>query len=161
MYFEQADEQPNARPNAQPQEQTAEHIITKLNNQTKLNLLLNYIYKDGDGSEIGIDPENRHFKDSFIRDLERLNLYSSDPSVFEWMPQEQALREKILIWAIKEIKLSPYKIYLNDLQEKTLWLKLLKTEKYITKNENYTLEDFVNYFMACLQEEFENGKRYR
>ena len=113
--FEQADEQPNAQPNAQADEQTDEHIITKL------NLLFNYLY-EGDYencNEIGLKPTDRT---PLIILLQRLGLYVDKISAYSLMPPERILDDKIMLWCVKEIYLSPHKAFLNNLNwDKLIW----------------------------------------
>lgn len=149
LYFEQASEQPNATPNAQVEEQADEYIITKL------NLLFNYIYEEGSGNEIGLKEKDREV---LIHTLQHLELYAQGPIAYSLMTVERVLDEKIMIWAVKEIYLSPHKVYLNDLKRDKLVLKYLKTKKYITEKPNYRLEEIINYFIVCLHDEFENNK---
>lgn len=152
LYFEQADEQPNAQPNAQATEQTDEHIITKL------NLLFNYIYEGEyeNCSKIGLNPTDRT---PLIVLLQRIGLYVDKVSTYSLMPPERILDEKIMLWCVKEIYLSPHKVYLNNLNWDKLAHKYLKTKKYITEKPDYRLEEIINYFMVCLHDELES-KRY-
>ena len=149
--FEQAEEQPNTTPNAQAEEQADEYIITKL------NLLFNYLYKGESGAEIGLKEKDR---EGLINTLQHLELYAQDPIAYNLMTVERVLDEKIMIWAVKEIYLSPHKVYLNDLKRDKLVLKYLKTKKYITEKPNYRLEEIINYLMVCLHDEFENKKGF-
>lgn len=149
LYFEQAEEQPNALPNAQAEEQADEHIITKL------NLLFNYLYKKGSGKEIGLKEKDREpLKILYTR----LEMYCIKPEIYELMPKEAVLDEKIMLWSLKEIYLSPHKIYLNDLKIDKFRLKYYKTKKYIMEKPNYRLEEVINYFIVCLHEEMEKEK---
>ena len=149
--FEQANEQPNTTPNAQAEEQADEYIITKL------NLLFNYLYKGESGAEIGLKEKDR---EGLIHTLQHLELYAQDPIAYNLMTVERVLDEKIMQWAVKEIYLSPHKVYLNDLKRDKLVLKYLKTKKYITEKPNYRLEEIINYLMVCLHDEFENKKGF-
>lgn len=149
--FEQADEQPNTTPNAQADEQADEYIITKL------NYLFNYLYKGESGAEIGLKEKDR---EGLINTLQHLELYVEDPIAYNLMTVERVLDEKIMQWAIKEVYLSPHKVYLNDLKRDKLVLKYLKTKKYITEKPNYRLEEIINYFIVCLHDEFENRKGF-
>lgn len=151
LYFEQADEQPNAQPNAQASGQTDEHIITKL------NLLFNYIYKGEyeHCSEIGLKPTDRT---PLIVLLQRIGLYVDKISAYSLMPTERILDDKIMLWCVKEIYLSPHKAFLNNLNWDKLVHKYLKTKKYITEKTDYRLEEIINYFIVCLQDELENKR---
>ena len=74
------------------------------------------------------------------------------------MPRERVLDEKIMFWALKEIYLSPHKVYLNKLTREKIILKYYKTKKYIAEKEYYRLEEIINYFIACLREEMERKR---
>ena len=152
LYFEQADGQPNAQPNAQADELTDEHIITKL------NLLFNYIYKKGSGAKIGLSEND---KEGLILCLKRLELYADDTIAYDLMPPNKVLDEKIMIWATKEIYISPHKIFLNKIKRESFVHKYLKTKKYIMEKQNYRLEEVINYFIVCLRDEFENKKGFK
>ena len=146
IQFEQANEQANE----QADEQADEHIITKL------NLLFNYIYKGGSGEKIGLTENDRN---NLILIYSRLEMYVKDSNIYELMPEERVLDEKIMFWAIKEIYLSPHKIYLNLLTRDKFILKYYKTKKYITEKENYKIKEIIDYFMVCLHDEMENRRR--
>ena len=145
LYFEQASEQPNA----QAKGQADEYIITKL------NLLFNYIYEEGSGKEIGLKQKD---KEPLITLLKRLEMYCSTSEIYKLMPEERVLDEKIMFWALKEIYLSPHRIYLKDLKRDQFALKYYKTKKYIMGKQNYRLEEVINYFIVCLHEEMEKEK---
>ncbi len=149
MYFEQADEQPNAQPNAQASEQADEHIITKL------NLLFNYLYKKGSGNEIGLTEKDRI---SLVSSLRHIGFSIDNDIAYNLMPPERVLDEKIMLWCVKEIYLSPYKIFLNDLTWEILAHKYLKTKTYITEKPDYRVEEIINYFIVCIQNELENKR---
>lgn len=142
IQFEQANEQAS--------EQADEHIITKL------NLLFNYIYKNGSGEKIGLTQND---KSNLILIYSKLELYVNNSKAYELMSAERVLDEKIMLWAIKEIYLSPHKIYLNTLTRDKFILKYYKTKKYITEKENYKIKEIIDYFMVCLHDEMENRRR--
>lgn len=147
---EQASEQANEQANEQADEQADEHIITKL------NLLFNYIYKNGSGEKIGLTQND---KSNLILIYSKLELYVNNSKAYELMSAERVLDEKIMLWAIKEIYLSPHKIYLNTLTRDKFILKYYKTKKYITEKENYKIKEIIDYFMVCLHDEMENRRR--
>lgn len=147
LYVEQADEQPNTIPNAQADEQADEHIITKL------NLLFNYIYINGCGSEIGLMEIDREY---LIANLKRLEIYVNDLRAYELMPINRLLDEKIMMWIIKEIYLSPHRALLNNLKREKLVLRYQKTKKYITSKTNYRIEELINYCIVCVHDELES-----
>ena len=115
LYFEQASEQPNA----QAKGQADEYIITKL------NLLFNYIYEEGNGKEIGLKQKD---KEPLITLLKRLEMYCSTSEIYKLMPEERVLDEKIMFWGLKEIYLSPHRVYLKDLKRDQFALKYYKTK---------------------------------
>lgn len=134
----------------QANEQADEYIITKL------NLLFNYIYKGSSGEKIGLTENDRN---NLILIYSRLEMYVKDSNIYELMPEERVLDEKIMFWAIKEIYLSPHKIYLNLLTRDKFILKYYKTKKYITEKENYKIKEIIDYFMVCLHDEMENRRK--
>lgn len=150
IQFEQANEQASEQANEQADEQADEHIITKL------NLLFNYIYKNGSGEKIGLTQND---KSNLILIYSKLELYVNNSKAYELMSAERVLDEKIMLWAIKEIYLSPHKIYLNTLARDKFILKYYKTKKYITEKENYKIKEIIDYFMVCLHDEMENRRR--
>lgn len=150
IQFEQANEQASEQANEQADEQADEHIITKL------NLLFNYIYKNGSGEKIGLTQND---KSNLILIYSKLELYVNNSKAYELMSDERVLDEKIMLWAIKEIYLSPHKIYLNTLTRDKFILKYYKTKKYITEKENYKIKEIIDYFMVCLHDEMENRRR--
>lgn len=150
IQFEQANEQASEQANEQADEQADEHIITKL------NLLFNYIYKNGSGEKIGLTQND---KSNLILIYSKLELYVNNSKAYELMSAKRVLDEKIMLWAIKEIYLSPHKIYLNTLTRDKFILKYYKTKKYITEKENYKIKEIIDYFMVCLHDEMENRRR--
>lgn len=150
IQFKQANEQASEQANEQADEQADEHIITKL------NLLFNYIYKNGSGEKIGLTQND---KSNLILIYSKLELYVNNSKAYELMSAERVLDEKIMLWAIKEIYLSPHKIYLNTLTRDKFILKYYKTKKYITEKENYKIKEIIDYFMVCLHDEMENRRR--
>lgn len=150
IQFEQANEQASEQANEQADEQADEHIITKL------NLLFNYIYKNGSGEKIGLTQND---KSNLILIYSKLELYVNNSKAYELMSAERVLDEKIMLWAIKEIYLSPHKIYLNTLTRDKFILKYYKTKKYITEKENYKIKEIIDYFMVCLHDKMENRRR--
>ena len=150
IQFEQANEQASEQANEQADEQADEHIITKL------NLLFNYIYKNGSGEKIGLTQND---KSNLILIYSKLELYVNNSKAYELMSAERVLDEKIMLWAIKDIYLSPHKIYFNTLTRDKFILKYYKTKKYITEKENYKIKEIIDYFMVCLHDEMENRRR--
>lgn len=149
LYFEQASEQPNVTPNAQAEVQADEYIITKL------NLLFNYIYRNGSGKEVGLKEKDR---EPLILLFKRLEMYCGKAEIYDLMPKEMVLDSKIMFWVVKEIYLSPHAMYLNELTSDKFRLKYYKTKKYIMEKPEYRLEEVINYFIVCLHEEMEKEK---
>lgn len=149
LHFEQASEQPNALPNEQAKGQADEYIITKL------NLLFNYIYEGGSGKKIGLKEKDREPLRLLLKQFE---MYCGNIEIYNLMPEERVLDEKIMFWGLKEIYLSPHRVYLNDLKRDQFALKYYKTKKYIMEKSNYRLEEVINYFIVCLHEEIEKEK---
>ena len=60
-------------------------------------------------------------------------------------------------YAIAQIYLSQYKVYLVDLKEKMFTRIFLAAKKYcpITIDEEDKFEDFMNYFIVCFRNELE------
>lgn len=60
-------------------------------------------------------------------------------------------------YAIAQIYLSQYKVYLIDLKEKIFTRIFLAAKKYcpIELNDEDRLEDFMNYFIVCFRKEIE------
>lgn len=85
-------------------------------------------------------------------------MFVGDSKVYDLMPDDRILDEKIMIWGIKEIYLSPHRIYLNSLKKDKFRLKYYKTKKYIMEKMDYKLEEVINYFIVCLHEEMEKEK---
>ena len=98
-------------------------------------------------------------RESLIAIYKRLDMYvGTNPEIYQLMPEERVLDEKIMMWTIKELYQSPYKIYLNSLKQKDFLLKFYKTKKYITAKPNYQLKEVIDYFIVCLYEEMERTK---
>ena len=140
IQFEQANEQASEQADEQAKEQADEHIC----------------YKNGSGEKIGLTQND---KSNLILIYSKLELYVNNSKAYELMPAERVLDEKIMLWAIKEIYLSPHKIYLNTLARDKFILKYYKTKKYITEKENYKIKEIIDYFMVCLHDEMENRRR--
>lgn len=90
--------------------------------------------------------------------LKRFEMYCGNIEIYNLMPEERVLDEKIMFWGLKEIYLSPHRVYLNDLKRDQFALKYYKTKKYIMEKSNYRLEEVINYFIVCLHEEMEKEK---
>lgn len=119
-------------------------------NYTKLNLLFNYlIYKEKKFENLK-DSD----RESIIAVLERLELYP----VSEYMSEEKINDLKVQYWAITEIYLSPYKIYLNNIKNKKFLFRFLKAKKYVDYMESeQELNHFMRYFIKILQDELDKS----
>ncbi len=140
LYFEQ----PNEQPNRQATDKANEHIITKL------DLLFNYLIYNN--AQKKFEDISQNEKDAIVKILKRLDIFIENPSiVLKYFSEEQKLEYKIQYWAIKEIYFSSLSIFLNDLTREQFILRFLKAKKYM-KNSN-SINEFLNYFIFCLQEE--------
>lgn len=82
--------------------------------------------------------------------LHRLNLYVGNENVLNLMTEEKVLDLKIMYWAIKELYESPHKALLHKINEDNFKLRFLKAKKYMDYSN---IENFIKYFMTCLQNE--------
>lgn len=82
-------------------------------------------------------------------------MYASNYEIYQLMPKEKVLDEKLMMWALKELYLSPHKIYINYLSRDKFVLKFYKAKKYITEKNNYKLKEIIDYFIVCLHNEME------
>lgn len=143
-------EQPNTQPNTQADEYKNEQIITKL------NLYFNYIINNNGVSNFeNMQPVD---KDCIISVLKRLDLYIDDVKILKMLPDYQYFNYKMQYWCIHEIYFSPYKLFLNTMTRKQFLFRYFKAQKYGDLNHlNY--EEFVKYFMRCIQEEMEASNK--
>lgn len=150
----QAEDIPNTTPNAQPgehnnkQNKTIQNTNNKLN-QTKLNLFFNYILN----KEAEFDAISLSQKQGIITILKRLDMYMPPTANLTCIPEDYIEDTKIQYWVIKELYLSEYKVYLDNLTRKDFLFRYLKTKKYMESKEEYSIEEFVSYFIVCLHDE--------
>lgn len=130
--------------------ETETETETKLN-EIKLNYYFNYIYNNEQNFE-GISAEQ---KNGIIHLLEKLGIYISNMQTLKYLKDEQLLEIKIQYWTIKELYLSSYVVYLNQLTPTKFLNKFLLAKEYIQLTKD-TLTDFVNYFIKILRNEFDN-----
>ena len=97
-------------------------------------------------------------RECLITALRHLEMYVENTIAYGLMSADRLLDEKIMIGAVKEIYLSPHKVFLNDLKRDKFVLRYQKTKKYITGKPDYRLEEIINYFIVCLHDELENGR---
>lgn len=119
-------------------------------NKIKLNSLYLFINKKNKNFE-GLNETDRI---SIETTLKKLELYiENDKS----LPEQIKFDLKLKYYAIAQIYLSPYKIYLLDLKEKLFTRIFLAAKKYcpITIDDEDKLEDFMNYFIVCFRNELE------
>lgn len=141
---EQASEQPNAQPNAQADEYANEHIITILYSY------FNYINNSNAKKFANITSED---KAAIILILRKLELYTSNNNeILKYMSEEAMFDLQLQYWVIKELYLSPYKVYLNNLKRERFILRFLKSKKYVDPKEN--TYKFLNYFIKSMQQDF-------
>ena len=127
---------------------------TKLN-QTKLNLIFNYIYNSEQKSFQELNQSEEEMKENariFLvkNTLKKLEILIEDIRSFELMNNERKLDILIQYYVIDEFSKSPYNFLLYKLNKENFYLKYKKAEKYIPK-EN--IQEFVGYLITCLQEE--------
>lgn len=124
---------------------------SKLLNYTKLDLLFNYLINEEEEFEKLTEID----KEIIIRNLKRLEIYATTT---EYMPNKMILDLKIQYWAIMELYLSPYKIYLDKIKREDFLFRFLKTKQYIdiSTGTDEDLQHFVGYFIKSLQNKLEN-----
>ena len=143
------------------EQQTNNNQITTTNNITnkqiinkiKLNSLYLYITKRAKNFE-GLNEMDRI---SIQTTLERMNMYIEDDC---YIPEENIFELQLKYYAIEQIYLSPYKVYLIDLKEKDFIKVFLSAKKYcpIKRKTEKQITDFMNYFIVCLRKEFEKNE---
>lgn len=130
---------------------------TKLN-QTKLNFIFNYINKYELKKTLDFSLNQEEQKEQarmflVINTLKRLELLITDEKIFKIITPEKQLDLLIQYYVIDEFSKSPYNFLLYKLNRENFYLKYKKAEKYMSKNN---LEEFVGYFITCLQEELKD-----
>lgn len=86
--------------------------------------------------------------------LEKLEIYIPNIQTIKYLKDDQILEIKVQYWTIKELYLSSYVVYLNQLTPTKFLNKFLLAKEYIQLNKD-TLTDFVNYFIKILRNEFD------
>ena len=114
---------------------------------TILDLYFNYIINNQSENFLNLNAED---KKAIITILKKLDLYIQNIQILEYMQNEQILELKIQYWVIKELYLSPYKIYLKDLTRERFLFRFLKSKKYVPVSDIYR---FLNYFIKSMQED--------
>lgn len=90
--------------------------------------------------------------------LKRLDIYMQEENT-KYFTDEKILEYKVMYWVVKEFITSAYKIYINDLDRNTFYLKFLLTKHYKKLEDNEdAIMNFVSYFIKTLRKEFEKGE---
>lgn len=117
-------------------------------NKIKLNSLYLFINKKNSEFE-GLTEMDRQ---SLETTLSRLNLYIENDT---YLPDEMKFDLQLKYYAISQIYLSPYKVYLIDLKEKVFTKLFLAAKQYCPIDNEDKIEDFMNYFIVCFRKEME------
>lgn len=140
--------------NQQESHQNNNQITTTNNktniNKTKLNLLYLYLTERAEKFE-GLTETD---KGSIQTTLKKLDLYIERD---DNLPEQMKFDLQLKYYAITQIYLSPYKIYLLDIKEKSFTKTFLAANQYcpIETKTPKQITDFMNYFIVCLRKEFE------
>lgn len=135
--------------------QTNDKQMTTTNNVTSINKIkLNYLYLYITEKAKNFEGLNEMDKISIQTTLKRMELYIEDDS---YLAEENLFELQLKYYAISQIYLSPYKVYLIDLKEKEFTRIFLTAKKYcpIKKKTEKQITDFMNYFIVCLRKELE------
>jgi len=125
------------------------------NINNKLNKIkLNYLYKYINGEEKNFEGLSEKDLLPLQINLKHLGLYSEGLNE-ECIPEDMMLRFKLETYAIAQIYLSPYKVYLNGLTENSINRTYLSAMQYCPPTED-DYEEFMNYFIVCLRKECED-----
>lgn len=140
--------------NQQESHQNNNQITTTNNktniNKTKLNLL--YLYLTGKSEKFeGLTETDRG---SIQTTLKKLDLYIERD---DNLPEQMKFDLQLKYYAITQIYLSPYRIYLLDIKEKPFTKTFLAANQYcpIETKTPKQITEFMNYFIVCLRKEFE------
>ena len=128
-------------------------VKTEGNIITKLTLYFIYIiYNKGSQFKNIAEAD----KKAIVAILKKLELYIDEPTILEYMTEEQLLELKIQYWVIKELYFSPYKICLNYLTRQRFMFRFLKSRKYVQIQDTYK---FLNYCIKSFQEDLYANKK--
>ena len=124
-------------------------------NYTKLDLLFNYLINE----EKEFEKLTELDKEIIVRNLKRLDLYFN--AVPQYLTPERFLEVKIQYWAIMELYLSPYKIYLDKIKRDDFLFRFLKTKQYVdySTGTDEDLKHFMGYFIKSLQDELKKNEK--
>ena len=130
-------------------------------NKTKLNETFNLIINNNtqEIAEKNKLPEEE--VQGFLNILKRLELTVYDQAFLSVLMPREVTRIKFSTYAILELYKSSYKVYLDKLRSRTLANKFEKTKEYIgdaDEDDKNSLNEFMSYFIRCIQEELENSE---
>ena len=125
---------------------------------TTLNIIFNYINKYELKKQLDLsltEEEQKEHARMFlvINTLKKLELYMTDKKTFEIMTEERQKDLLIQYYVIDEFSKSPYNFLLYKLNTENFNFRYKKAMKYVDKSD---LEEFVGYFITCLQEELKD-----
>lgn len=130
---------------------TTNNITNNKLNYTKLNLLFDYlIYKENEFESL-----QEYERENIVRILTRLEQYTTSVT---YISEDKIIDLKLQYWAITELYLSPYKLYMDKLNVKNFVFRFLKAKEYINyeSGEEEDLKNFMKYFIKCLREEMKS-----
>lgn len=128
------------------------------NINNKLNKIkLNNLYKYIKGEEKNFDGLSEKELLPLRINLKHFGLYSENLNE-NIIPEDILLRFKLETYAIVQLYLSPYKVYLNVLSENAINRTYLSAMQYCPPGED-DYEEFMNYFIVCLRKECEDVAR--
>lgn len=101
-------------------------------------------------------------RQALITLMQRLQLYV-DGFDDTYMTNETKFDLQLKYYAIVQIYLSPYKVYLNTIKEKKFTRLFLSAKKYcpVSIDDESKIEDFMNYFIKCIQNEMDKTDKGR
>ena len=117
-------------------------------NYTTLNLLFNYLINNVKKFE----NLNDNDRIAIVNVLKRLEIYVTS---LNSIPKNMIDDLKLQYWTIKELYLSPYKLYLDKLTNKKFMFRYLKTKQYMECDSEEKIGDFIAYFIKSLREDLE------
>lgn len=129
-------------------------------NKTKLNETFDFIINNNTKEIAEKNKLTEPEVQGFFNILKRLDLIPSKEWIGIMMPNE-VMRYKLSTYAIFEIYKSSYKVFLKNLGSMILINKYEKTREYIgnaDENDNKKLNEFMSYFIRCIQDELENSE---
>lgn len=85
--------------------------------------------------------------------LKRLGLIIENDT---YLPEKIKFELQIKYYAVIQLYLSSYKIYMNDLTDEKLTFNYLQANKYCPINDEENLEEFMNYYIVCLRKDLKN-----